>query len=157
MYLLYVQVVLVNVYSIFIFSYSTNLLRLWLTSTKWRLYFIGSQFVCYNREIQNNGDIDKIEVYFSIIQKDDKWSRAGVGMDNHQGSRLPKSCCSHILVTHSPSDVKDDCSVYPQHTRIPASTRGKREKLRVHSFPLREWTRYCTRYITSTFIPLFRS
>ena len=88
-------------YSIFMISYSTNLLRLWLKSIKWRLYFISYQFACYSRQIQNNSDIDKTEVYFSLIQKEDKWSRATTGVGQHPGSRLltpvTLTSLSHIL------------------------------------------------------------
>lgn len=127
MYSLYVQVVFINVlfhFYYFIFHKSIKTLN----SIKWRLYFIGYQFAWCNREVQNNGDIDKIEVDFSLIQKEDKWSKAGMGLDNHQGSRLLTSSCSDILVTHRPPHVEDDCSVYHRCTRIPASTKGKRER-----------------------------
>lgn len=125
---IYVRVVFVNVYCIFIISYSTNLLRFWSNSIKWRLYFIGYQYACYNREIQNNGDIDKIEIYFSVIQKENKWSRVGMGLDSDQRSRLLKSTCFDILSHIFHLELKmTDYSIYHQHTRIPASIRGKRE------------------------------
>lgn len=123
-------------YSIFMISYSTNLLSFWLKSIKWRLYFISYQFAYCNRQIQNNSDIDKTEVYFSLIHKKDRRYRATIGVGHHQGSRLltPVILTSLSRILCLVLNIKA-----PSSTSIPGFqlAQGEREKGQSVFFSLR--------------------